>query len=273
MVEPTKPGEPAKPGVATPTPAPGSPTPATPAPGAATPATPPTPPAGEPKPGVAPQTGAPAEPGAVKPEPQTVPIGALLDERGKRQALEAEINLLKQQPPAAPYQPQTTQPQYAQPQQDVKAQMDSLWQTNPRQAVESQIMMSIDWYDRVNNSLDQQADALATKYPDFNTHRTAATRYVRSMPANQRSLQGVLESAYFYVKGQNVDTIMKAHEEELLRKYQAGELVSTPAGTQGAPTPQPGSVPVTDEQRNVAEAMGVSVEDYVANIKTQPAGR
>ena len=268
MVDQPKPGEPVKPGASTPAPASGGRTPAP----AAPPATPAQPTPGGQTPGAPATPPVPAAPGAVKPEPQVVPIGALLDERGKRQALEAELNLLRQQAPTSPYHQQPAQ-QFVQPQQDVKAQMDRLWETDPRQAVESQIMLSIDWYDRVNNSLDMQADMLASKYPDFNTHRTAATRYVRSMPANQRGLQGVLESAYFYVKGQNVDSIMQAYEAELLRKYQAGEFVSQLPGAGQTPTPQPGAVTMTEEQSAVARAMGMSDEEYAANMKTQPAGR
>ncbi len=253
-----KPPEPAKP--AAPQPPAGQPAPTPPA-------TPPaTPPVGQP--GVTPPPGAPTG------EPQTVPIGALLDERNKRQALENEVAALKQAPGASPYgQPPQAQPQQQVQPQNVNAQLDELWKTDPRQAVNQTLLMGIDWYDRVNNAIDVQADQLAGKYADFNTHRLAATRYVRSMPVQQRGMPGAVEAAYFYVKGQNVDEIIKASEIEIARKIAAGEMVATPpGGMQTAPAPVPGAVAATPEQRAVAQAMGMSEGDYMANIKKQPAG-
>ena len=265
----------------------GTPTPPAPGSDPKPAAQPVTPPVGQPaapaqpkpgEPGPAATTPAPATPPAGDPKaaPQTVPIAALLDERGKRQALETEIAQLRaaqppspiqqtmypQQQPAAPQQPQTPQPGMT------AEAMDKLWDSDPRQAVNQTFMAGIDWYDRVNNSIGHQADQLATKHPDFNTHRSAAERYVRALPVAQRGAPGVLEAAYFIVRGQNVDYIIQNHEAELMRKYQAGELATPPpAGAGQAPAAPQGGVMLTEEQRTVAGAMGLTEEQYVANMK------
>jgi len=196
-------------------------------------------------------------------DPQTVPVGALLEERNKRQALEAEMALLRQ-PPQQPQYPQ--QPQQ---QPNVRAEeIEKLWDTDPRKAVQAEMMMAMEWFDRTNNSIDQQADTLAGKYTDFSQWRSQASRYVRALPLQQRAQPGVLEMAYFIVRGQNVDGMLKQQNEDMIKKFQTGELagqVSTPAGMVSAPASTPG-VALTDDQRNAAAAMGVSEEEYAKYV-------
>jgi hypothetical protein len=236
--------------VATPTPAP-----ATPAPAAVTqPATP-----AAPKPAVPP---APATPGA------TVPLPELLDERNKRQALEksvqdmqAELAAMKKvaPTPAAPQQ---------QPQEEYRKQMDNLWEQDPRKAVQAEIMTAMTWYDQENANIDTQEHNLSQKYPDYNNFRTEIRGYVRSLPIEQRTRDGVVELAYYAVKGQRVDSSLESMkqqwEADFLRKLQAGEITSVPAGSMGVPPVVP-QTQATDEERKVAEAMGMSVESYLQN--------
>ena len=256
-----KPSDVQKPGGNVTPPAPGS----EPKPASPEPAKPPAQPApGAPKPGV---TTPPVE----KPESQTVPLATLMEERNKRQALEAEVALMKQQvqqPSQGSFQ---NQPQP--PMNQLALEVEKLWDTDPRKAVQAEMMLAMDWYDRTNNSIDQQADILAGKYSDFNQWRSTATRYARSLPLNQRGQPGVLEMAYFIVRGQNVDDLLKKQNEDLMQKFQTGELagmVSTPPGATGAPAPHQG-IQLTEEQRTAAAAMGVSEEEYSKYIKS-PGG-
>jgi len=267
MTEPTKPSDVKQPdGTVTPTP-PGG-TPATPTPAATKP--------GEPSPGAQPgatpspaanQPGASPTPGA-KPEEKTVPINALHEERTKRQALEAEIAQLKahniQQQPAQPQQ-QTASPDA------IRKEIDNLWDTDPKKAVQAEIMVALDWRDRIDSSMDQEADNLAQKYTDFNDYRSAAQGYVRSLPLDQRSKPGIMELAYYVVRGQNVDSIMERQRNDLIQRYQSGELAaslaSSPSGTV-TPAPQQG-IQLTEDQLKAASMMNLSPEDY-ASAMVQP---
>ena len=232
-----KPGEPAKPGI------PGQPA-ATPTPGA--------------KPG-----DSPATPG-VKPEPGTVPLSALHEERTKRQNLEAELaqlrDMVQQRQPQQQYQQQ-------QPQNQMQLEIEKLWDTDPRKAVQAEIMVAMNWRDQIEANLSSQAHSLSQKYTDFNTYRPQAEQYVRSLPLDQRSDPRVMEVAYLVVRGQNVDTIIEQQKNELYEKFRSGEFVSPqPPGTYTAP-PTQGGPQLTQDQINAAAAMGLTPEQYASAIK------
>jgi len=299
MVEPTKPGEPTgkpEPGQTTP---PGqapanpptgqapvvTPTPVTPAPGTVQ-----TPPAGgtpqEPqpttpqvtpprvpldrKPGFTPTPGAPTG-------DQTVPLKALQDEREKRQGLQQQVDQLTQVVQGIQGNAGTTYgtPQGAQqaPQQpitDQRAEIDKLWQTDPRQAVTAEISQSLTYYDSVNAQIESQANFLSTKYPDFSSYRQTAMNYIRTLPYEQRGQEGVVELAYMVARGQNVDTILQAREQELMEKFKTGQLAGAlhqPAGASGTPITPISDVTLTPDQSAAAHAMGVSEVDYIASMK------
>lgn len=232
-------------------------TPAPATPGAGAPATPQVPPAA---PGVAP----------VNPPAGMVPISALHDERTKRQELAAEVERLRAQV-SAPPQMQLPQQQQNISQVDPKVELERLWDTDPRKAVQVEIMYAMDWRDRVDASLNQQADQMATKFSDFNNYRSAAMSYVRSLPAHTRGQQGLIEAAYYMLRGQSVDSVWKTREAELIERYRRGEIpaaaLQQPAGTFTAPPAQPGSVTLTQDQINAANAMGLRPEEYAAHIK------
>lgn len=222
----------------------------------------------------APQQVTPA-PAAVKPPDGMVPLPALQEERSKRQELEAEVSRLRQQVgQAVQQQPQ----QQGIAQVDPKVELEKLWDTDPRKAVQVEIMYAMDWRDRVDGALNAQADNLAMKYPDFNNYRSSALGYVRTLPAHQRGAAGILEAAYYMVRGQNVDQLLQSREAELLERYRRGELtaqqVSQPAGAFSAPLVNPGAITLNADQLAVAAAMGMSPESYASQIKiTTPGGR
>lgn len=243
-----------------------SPIPAAPA----APATPPPVPA-RPVQGTPPPAAPAVIPGApVIPPAGMVPLPALQEERTKRQELEAEVGRLR----AQVAQPQ--QQQQAVAQVDPKIELEKLWDTDPRKAVQVEIMYAMDWRDRVDASLNTQADQLAMKYPDFNNYRSSTLGYIRTLPAHQRGAAGILEAAYYMVRGQNVDQLLQARETELLEKYRRGEItaqqLATPAGSFSAPTSPQGTV-LTADQLAVASAMGLTPEGYASQIKTPPGGR
>ena len=84
---------------------------------------------------------------------------------------------------------------------------------------------------------------------------------------NQRGNPGVIELAYFAVKGQDVDNIIKAERETLLAKIKAGESVQgLTGGTYSATTP-PKESTLTEEEVRVAEAMHLTPDQYKAGRK------
>jgi len=231
-------------------------TPATP--GSATPA------AGQPP--VTPTPGAPQG---------MVPLAALHEERGKRQQLQSELDGLKatvDQLRASP--PQQTQPSQ-QPQQSggyTPEQIEKLWEEDPKQAVRAEMYTAFTWYDQVNAQLDFQADQLAVKYPDFGNFRSATMNYMRSMPLAQRN-PAQLEQAYFMVRGQQFDTVLKAREAELMARFNAPANFQSPTSGAfgpggGAPA---GTVTLTPEQVNAAAAMGMSPEEYASGLPKAPS--
>ena len=216
----------------------------------------------QPTPAAAPKPGEPSK--DVKQE-SLVPLPALQEERSKRQALESEVAELRRMMTS-----QQTQPMVPQQQFDPRAELEKLWESDPKKAVQVEIMYAMDWRDRVEANLEIQADQMARKYPDFNSYRSSALGQVRSLPLNQRGSNGILEAAYFMVRGQNADTMIQQREAELLEKYRRGEIsvqgLSTPPGSFSAPA-IPQGTQLSEEQRRVAEAMGMSPESYASQIK------
>jgi hypothetical protein len=221
------------------------------------------------------KAGEPAVPGTVP--PTLVPITALHEEREKRQSLQAELDALKKiagqnvlfdingnavpNPPVAP------------PENAFAKELDRLWETDPRKAVQTELMAALNWYDRITADLDYQESALTVKYPDFNNFRTEVRQYVRSLPPDQRTRPGIVELAYYAVRGQKMDGVIARTktemEAEMLRRYQAGELaVGLPAGGVSTPPVVPGAVTLTPEQKNACMALGINEADYIKNMKT-----
>ena len=242
----------------------------------------PAPNAGQPapvvKPGASPTTaaqkpGGPPSPASPAPD-KHVPLAALQEEREKRQTLQAELEALRRvagsnvlfdingnpvQTVPSPNQAPNVQP-------DARKHLDELWERNPREAVQAELMMAFQYYDRVNGDLDVQESALASKYPDFTTYRNEVRKYTRTLPFEQRNAN-VLEAAYFMIKGQRYDSNFSRERADILAKIQAGEAVAGLAP--GAASPQAPVVggQITEEQAKVAYAMGMSPEDYLKNIK------
>jgi len=229
-----------KPGVVTPPVTPGQ------APGTPDPLKPGTPPAGVKSP----------EPGA-NTDPSKL-LAALHEEREKNRELSARLEV---QPPIG------GQPQPAPTGKTIQQELDELWETDPRKAVQAEMMYGFNWYDGVNSALDTQRANLRAKYPDFNQYEAQAMNYVRTLPLNQRAMNGVVEAAYFLQKGQSSDSIYQSAMQEIIRKMQAGESIQgLPSGIPPVGGPLPGAK-LNDQELAVAAAMGISPEDYMKNRK------
>jgi len=219
--------------------------------------------------------GTPAEP-----QDKTVPYGALHEERERRKSSDARYEQIKAlygdkikfdeygnvlPPEQVPIQPGTN----VQSPSDVQKQIEEMWEKDPKQAVRAEIAMAINWFDQTSAQMDLQRDAARTKYPDFNKWESEVNSYLRRLPLNQRVQQGIMDLAYKYVKGDKIDQILQAERAELARKYAAGEMAQGlgSAGT-AATVNQPGGVTISDQERAVATAMGMTAEEYVKYRKT-----
>lgn len=223
--------------------------------------------------------GAPAQGTEGKPvnEPQ-VDLRALHEAREQIKDLKIELDAMRatqsMYSPAAmgnpygSYDPTTSamQPQ-APPQNNTATQLDELWRTDPRRAVQTELMMAMDWQDKVSTSIDNQLDELAREHPDAGQYRSDISRYIRTLPLNRRNVPGIAKTAYFYVKGQKVDDLINLSKEELIEKLRRGETVQGLTGSSSAPATPPAAAKPTQDQANAAAALGMSVEDYMANIK------
>lgn len=189
--------------------------------------------------------------------------------KSQMQALKEELEILKQagiggrQSGPGQYAPQAV------PQDHAHRQLEALWESDPKRAMQTELQMALQWYDQSNAAVEIQADEVAKKHADFNKYRSEVNRYLRTIPIETRTKPGVVEAAYFYVRGQKVDDLVNLSREELIAKIRNGERVQglegAPAGAY-QPAPTPDAKP-TAEQINVAAAMNMSVEDYMKHVK------
>jgi len=216
--------------------------------------------------------GAPVTPPAE--ESKTVPISALHEEREKRQQVQAELEAMRKVAGqnvlfdinGNPVQVQ--QPQQQQPQQDYRQEIEKAWETDPKRAVQMEIFTAMAWRDQQEARIDAQEADIARKYPDFNTYRPEVRQYLRSVPLEQRANPGVVEMAYYVVRGQKVDSIIaktrEGLEAEYMAKMGAGQLgQSLPGGSMGQIQVPQGAVTLSPDQKNACMALGISEADYV----------
>jgi GH24 family phage-related lysozyme (muramidase) len=213
---------------------------------------------------------------------KTVPITALHEERDKRQSLQTELDQLKKvvegytKNPVPPNPYQQPQPQYGyqQPQQqqgfgympqppaDSVQRLEQMWEQDPVKAFRTEMAAALQWRDWVETKTDTQIDAAKSRYTDFDKYETQVRRYIRQMPLEQRAGEAIVDAAYYIVKGQNADNIVKAREAEILEKIKRGEQVQ---GFQygGSGTPSPDGDKYTADEAKAAEAMGVPIAEYM----------
>jgi len=231
-------------------------------------------PASEPKPAVPGASQVPAQ----EDKDKLVPITALHEEREKRQSLQAEIDALKKvagqnvlfdiEGKPVSYQ----QPQVDNRQEQYRQEMDKLWETDPRKAVQAEIFAAMSWRDNQEAELDSQETKLSVKYPDYNSFRGEIRQYLRTLPLDQRGKAGVPEMAYYIVKGQKVDGIIaktrEQWEAEYRQKAASGELAQgMPGGAVSTPQYPTGNIVLTEDQKKAAAAFGIPESEYVKYMK------
>jgi len=202
---------------------------------------------------------------------------ALREARDKQQSLKAELEIMRQiagdqvlfdangRPVPKP-QPQQIHQQQQPSNNQVSAEMEKLWEDNPRKAVQMEIMSAMSWRDNMDSQVDRQEAEVTQKYADYGKYRDTVRQYVRALPLDQRSKPGVIDLAYYVVKGQASGNIYEQAQAEIIRKIQAGEQVQgLSSGTASAPAPVKG-MRVTPEQAAAAEMMGMTPEEYASHV-------
>lgn len=214
-------------------------------------------------------------------EEKVVPITALHEERQKRQELQAELDALKKvagqnvlfdiNGNPVQYQ-QQQQPQ----QQNVRAEIEKAWETDPKRAVQMEIYTAMAWRDQQEAQLDSQEAEFMRTNPDYSNYRAEARQYIRTVPLEQRTNPGLVAMAYYVVRGQKVDSIIAKTKEQLEADYRAkmdtGVLgQGLPAGATGVLPQVPNSVTLTPEQKSACVALGISEADYIKHMA--PGGK
>lgn len=202
-----------------------------------------------------------------------VPLAALQEARDEVKNVKAQLESLKQIVEKTQIDPHTGMPANhqgpppAQTPSQQQVELDRLWETDPRKAVETMIAGYLGWYDQVHQAVVIQENQTATKHKDFDNYRGEVRNYLNTLPADQRAKPGVVELAYFVVKGQKVDQLIEQNKQQLLDRLRKGEEVQGfTAGTISTSTaPQP--IKLTDEQISIAQKLGMTPEDYAKHIK------
>ena len=209
---------------------------------------------------------------------KVVPLAALQEARDEVKNVKLQLEALKQVvgdriplDPATglphPANPQGGAAPAATPQHPQQAELDRLWETDPRKAVETMIAGYLGWYDQVNQAVTTQENSVASKHRDFDSYRAEIRSYLNTLPAEQRAKPGVVELAYYVVKGQKVDQLIDQTKTQLLDRLRRGEEIQGfNSGTVSTSTaPQP--IKLTAEQIAVAENLGMTPEEYAKHIK------
>ena len=191
---------------------------------------------------------------------------AITEARETARALKEELEILKAagsggRAPAAPAHAGND------PLAETAQRLSELWESDPRRAMQTELQMALRWYDQSNSQVDSQADEIAKKFADFNTYRSDVLRYLRTLPMENRNRPGVVEAAYFYVKGQKVDDLINLSKEQLIAKLRAGEKVQGLEGMVASGAPAPKANEPSADQIKAAGAMGMTIEEYMKNVR------
>jgi len=211
----------------------------------------------------------------------TVPITALHEERDKRQALQAKFDRLSQMGVTFDAYGSPVLPRAQAPQQTVDSgtnvvnntyaqELDKTWEEDPRKAVQMEINAAMTYFDSVGSAVEMQMEEVRSKYKDYANYSKDVTGYIRRMPFAQRSNPGVVEMAYWLVKGQNADTVVANQvQANNSRAFAAGQATGMGTGAGSAPATPAGTVTLTPQQVAVAEAMNLTPAQYASAMKVK----
>jgi len=228
----------------------------------------------------------PGQAGATKPDQKEgyVPLPALQEERERVRELKEQLanltsvvqEMQNRGANNSMYPPQQYPQQQMMPRQNqnfypaqsfqnpisMQQQAEQMWEDDPVKATAWMVEAGIQNYDSVQRIVDHQKAQVMAKYKDYANYATDIDNYVRALPPSQRAQQGIIDMAYFLVKGQKVDNLTQQAQKDLLDKMRRGESVEGVRGTYTAPVNTENQT-LTPEEQNAAMAMGLKPEEYM----------
>lgn len=228
----------------------------------------------------APNTGAQETPPVTTEETEAkeVPITALHEERDKRQAAQAKLDLITQSlgltfdANGQPILPQQQQQQAVTPDTNINQsqfaqELEKMWEEDPRKAVQMEMNAALTWYDSVSAGVEDQREEAREKHKDYTTYAKKVNTYIRRLPPAQRSQPGIVEMAYWLVKGQDIDGVLaNQQQQQAIRVAAAGAATGMPTGTASGSAAPAGAIVLTPDQVRIAEAMNLTPEAYAAGM-------
>jgi hypothetical protein len=210
----------------------------------------------QPEPAPQTETGPPP----VKDEPpQTVPLSAVLEERKKRQALEAQLRaIMAQQQPQAPQQP-------AQPQ----VPLEDLVFQDPKRFVE---VMAQRQEEALLQTRIATSEAVARQQPDYDAAEQALTAYAQSSPRAAAEVAAALRAhpapaMWAYQAGkQLLAQSPEAIEARIAAEVERRIAARAPASSSAPPPRLPGTVAdvrSAGQRTTAASQIGSPLEDIV----------
>lgn len=134
--------------------------------------------------------------------------------------------------------------------------------------MQAEIVMAMNWRDQVESTVDSAVDQASKKYQDFGTYSADVRHYLRQLPADQRAKPGVVDAAYFMVKGQKTESLIEAEVKARIAKMQGADgAQGAGGGSSGGGDGQAKSNVLSADQKRVAAAMGLSEEEYSKHIR------
>jgi len=125
----------------------------------------------------------------------------------------------------------------------------------------------LNWYDRVNAQVDVQEANLSKSFKDYSQYREQVRNYVRQLPPDQRAKPGVVELAYYVVRGQSFDKNVQQKQDEIVARIRSGEAVQginagTTSSSRVSAPPQVSAI-----EAEIASKMGMTAEEYQKHKK------
>lgn len=223
-------------------------------------------------------TGASSNAGTQNQQGNMVPIAALHEERDKRQALQAEVEALKstvndlknagQAGNGSSNAGAGAHSNAGQFTEDTMVQqLDALWRDDPRRGMQAELMIALNWRDQIESQVDEQFEHTAVKYKDFGDYQAEVRRHLRKLPLEQRSKPGVVEAAFFMVKGRKADELIKTETEKNLQKIKDADAAQGAGGGSSGGGQGGQAITLTADQKAAAAALGMSEADYMKHMK------
>lgn len=164
-------------------------------------------------------------------------------------------------------------PNYNAPTQPTQpAQIDELWDTDQRKAMETTMASGFEWYDKMNRQINSEKNTLRrdpSAGKQFGELEGEVDNYLNKVPIQDRGKPGVVKVAFNMVRGAHIDEYIKKAKEDVSQSALDKESLQTPSGSVklGGKTVQ-----LTKDELTIAAKGGITPEDYARNKEKRAIG-